>query len=76
MLVYRPSPGAKPYSFNAMRFHLAREWTTSMVSPGIPETSNCTGRSVPLRLSFRPLLFSTNRGAEIRSRFISFPSSF
>ena len=35
-----------------------------------------TGRSVPFKLSLSPLLFSTNKGAEIRSRCISLPISF
>jgi len=33
MSVYSPSPRLKPYSANAARFHLARDWTISALPP-------------------------------------------
>ena len=47
-----------------------------MVSPGRSGMSKLTGRSTPFKLSLRPLLFSTKRGAEMRSKCISRPISF
>ena len=38
--------------------------------------SKDTGRSTPFKSSLRPLLLGRNRGAEMRSRFISLPNSF
>ena len=53
-----------------MRFHLASECTTwaCALAKGM---SNPTGRSTPLRSSFRPEEGSTNSGADTRLRFSS-----
>ena len=48
----------------------------STVSPGMSAMSKDTGRSTPFKSSLRPLLLGRNRGAEMRSRFISLPNSF
>ena len=51
-----------------MRFHLARLCTTWALSPAAG-TSKLTGRSTPLKSSFRPVAGSTNSGADTRFKF-------
>ena len=75
ILVYKPSCKPKPYFFKAIRFHLAKEWTTSIVSPGISFIVKDTGFSYPFKLSLIPELFSTYIGAETRFKPISLPNS-
>ena len=57
---------------HAIRFHFARECTTSIVSPGIAAISKDTGRSTPFKLSFRPDSGFTNKGADTRVRCSDF----
>ncbi len=76
MSVYRPVPGLNPYLPRAILFHLARDWTTSTSNSLIPFSVNLTVRSTPLRLSFNPVLGSTNSGAEIRTRFMFSSNAF
>ena len=76
IFVYKPSCNLKPYCFKAIRFHFAKECTTSICSPGSSFMVKDTGFSVPFKLSFKPELCVTYKGAEILDKFNSLPNSY